>query len=88
MLTCAILPLVSDDFTRDDPRFTAHKMPMAMATETLQDIISSADALQKAIIADFPLEQQRKIREVAMAQAESYLDLMAEAARHARVLKP
>lgn len=88
MLTCAILPLVPDDFTRDDPRFTAHKMPMAMATETLQDIISSADALQKAIIADFPLEQQRKIREVAMAQAESYLDLMAEAARHARVLKP
>ena len=87
-MTCAILTLVSDDFTRDDPRFTAHKMPMAMATETLQDIISSADALQKAIIADFPLEQQRKIREVAMAQAESYLDLMAEAARHARVLKP
>lgn len=87
-MTCGILPLVSDDFTRDDPRFTAHKMPMAMATETLQDIISSADALQKAIIADFPLEQQRKIREVAMAQAESYLDLMAEAARHARVLKP
>ena len=87
-MTCAILALVSDDFTRDDPRFTAHKMPMAMATETLQDIISSAHALQSAIIADVTLEQQQKIREVAMAQAESYLDLMAEAARHVRAIKP
>ena len=86
MLTCAILtPVASDD---TDPRFKAHKMPAAMATETLLDVISSADLLQKAILADSPIEQQQKIIETAKAQFEAYLDLMAEAARHARVLKP
>jgi len=87
-VTYATVQIVTRRIDADDPRLNAHKMPMAMATETLQDIISSADALQKAILDDAPLEQQQKIREVAMAQAESYLDLMAEAARHARALKP
>ena len=87
-MTCATVQIVTRRIAHDDPRLNAHKMPMAMATETLQDIISSADALQKSILGDAPIEQQQKIREVAMAQAESYLDLMAEAARHARALKP
>ena len=87
-MTCATVPAMNRRIASDDPRLNAHKMPMAMATETLQDIISSADALQKAILDDATLEQQQKIREVAMSQAESYLDLMAQAARHARALKP
>lgn len=88
MRTCETVPAVTDRMDQDDPRLTAHKMPGAMATETLLDIISSADLLQKSIINDNPVEQQQKIIEVARAQFESYLDLMAEAARHARVLKP
>lgn len=87
-MTCVTVPAMNRRIAADDPRLNAHKMPMALATETLQDIISSADALQKAILDDATIEQQQKIREVAMAQAESYLDLMAQAARHARALKP
>lgn len=87
-MICAIVAPVTDDFTSDDPRFTAHKMPSAMATETLLDVITSADLLQKAILHDNPIEQQMKIIETAKAQFESYLDLMAQAARHARALKP
>ncbi|MNU01486.1 hypothetical protein D3C72_2449080 [compost metagenome] len=63
-------------------------MPSAMATETLLDIITSADLLQKAILHDNPVEQQQKIIETAKAQFEAYLDLMAEAARLTRALKP
>lgn len=88
MLTCVILPTVANDFTSDDPRFTAHKMPQAMATEALLDIINSADLLQKSIIFDNDIAQQLKIIEVARAQFESYLDLMAEAAHCARAIKP
>lgn len=88
MVACAILSVVANDFTENDPRFTAHKMPSALATETLLDIIASADLLQKAILLDNPVEQQKKIIETGMAQCETYFDLMAEAARHARVLKP
>ena len=87
-MTCATVQIVTRRIDADDPRLSAHRMPMELATDTLQDIISSADALQQAILVDAPLERQQKIREVAMAQAESYLDLMAEAARHARALKP
>ena len=87
-MTCETVSPVTDRMDHDDPRLTAHKMPAAMATETLLDIIGSADLLQKSIINDNPVEQQQKIIEVARAQFESYLDLMAEAARHARVLKP
>jgi hypothetical protein len=46
MRACGIFTPMSG--TSDDPRFTAHKMPSAMATETLLDIITSADLLQKA----------------------------------------
>ncbi len=71
-----------------DPRLTAHKMPMLMANEALEDLISSGDNLQQAILRDASTAEQQKIREVAMAQAESYLDLMAQAATHVRALKP
>lgn len=86
MVHCAILPPVSAK--PSDPRFTAHKMPMELANETLGDLITSGDLLQQAIVGDAPLADQQKIREVAMAQAEAYLDLMAEAATHVRALKP
>lgn len=86
MHACGIFSPMSG--TSDDPRFTAHKMPSAMATETLLDIITSADLLQKAILHDNPVEQQQKIIETAKAQFEAYLDLMAEAARLTRALKP
>lgn len=87
MRTRAIIqPMASNP--SDDPRFTAHKMPAAMATETLLDVINSADLLQKSILLDSPIEQQQKIIDAARAQFEAYLDLMAEAARHARALKP
>ena len=85
-MTYGIISSVANDST--DPRFTAHKMPSAMATETLLDIISSADLLQKSILYDNPVEQQLKIIETAKAQFEAYLDLMAEAARLARAIKP
>lgn len=71
-----------------DPRFTAHRMPMEMATETLRDLIDSGDALQQAILTDQPLAEQQRLREIGMAQAESYFDLMAEAATNARAIKP
>lgn len=86
MHACATVATMSE--RSDDPSLTAHRMPMAMATETLLDIVDSADLLQKAIINDNPIEQQQKIIETAKAQFEAYLDLMAEAARHTRALKP
>lgn len=87
-MTCATVPAVTRRLDHDDPRIDAHKMPAAMATETLMDIIASADLLQKAILLDNPIEQQQKIIEMAKSQFEAYLDLMAEAAHHARALKP
>jgi 2-oxoglutarate dehydrogenase complex dehydrogenase (E1) component-like enzyme len=86
-MACAIVPPVTRRIDHDDPRLTAPDMAARMATETLMDVVTSADLLQKAIINDNPVEQQ-KIIEVARAQFEAYLDLMAEAAHHARALKP
>lgn len=88
MSGCATIVAMSRRLNADDPRLTAHKMPMLMATEALEDLISSGDNLQKAIVGDAPLAEQLRIREVAMAQAEAYLDLMAQAATHVRALKP
>ena len=88
MPTCATVPAVTRRIDKDDPRATAPDMAARMATETLMDIVGSADLLQKSIIHDNPIEQQQKIIEVARAQFEAYLDLMMEAARHARALKP
>ena len=88
MRACDIIPPVPKYIDPEDPRVTAHKMPAAMATETLLDIVTTADLLQDAILMDSPIEQQQKLIETARAQFESYLDLMAQAARHARALKP
>lgn len=88
MLTCATFPAVTRRIDPDDPRLTAPDMAARMATETLLDVVTSADLLTKAILNDNPIEQQQKIIEVARAQFEAYLDLMAEAAHHARALKP
>jgi len=88
MLSCANVPDVTRRIDNDDPSLTAPDMAARMATETLMDIVGSADLLQKSIIHDNPIEQQQKIIEVARAQFEAYLDLMMEAARHARALKP
>jgi len=88
MLTCATVPAVTRRIDNDDPSLTAPDMAARMATETLLDIVTSADLLTKAIIHDNPIEQQQKIIEVARAQFEAYLDLMAQAAHHARALKP
>lgn len=88
MLTCATVPAVTRRIDNDDPSLSAPDMAARMATETLLDIVTSADLLTKAIIHDNPIEQQQKIIEVARAQFEAYLDLMAQAAHHARALKP
>lgn len=77
---------VSDQ--KSDPSLTAHRMPMELATETIHDMIDSADKLMNSIIDGEPAEAQQKIRDVALAQFEAYLDLMAQAATHARALKP
>ena len=87
-MTCATVPAVTRRIDNDDPSLTAPDMAARMATETLLDIVTSADLLTKAIIHDNPVEQQQKIIEVARAQFEAYLDLMAQAAHHARALKP
>lgn len=87
-MTCATFPAVTRRIDHDDPRLTAPDMAARMATETLLDVVTSADLLTKAILNDNPIEQQQKIIEVARAQFEAYLDLMAEAAHHARALKP
>lgn len=87
-MTCATVPAVTRRIDNDDPSLTAPDMAARMATETLLDIVTSADLLTKAIIHDNPIEQQQKIIEVARAQFEAYLDLMAQAAHHARALKP
>lgn len=86
-MTCATVPAVTRRIDNDDPSLTAPDMAARMATETLLDIVTSADLLTKAIIHDNPIEQQQKIIEVARAQFEAYLDLMAQAAHHARALK-
>lgn len=87
-MTCATVPAVTRRIDNDDPSLAAPDMAARMATETLLDIVTSADLLTKAIIHDNPIEQQQKIIEVARAQFEAYLDLMAQAAHHARALKP
>lgn len=88
MLTCANVAPVARNIDPDDPRVTAHRMPMEMAGETLQDIITDGDRLMSAVINDAGQLAQESIRDSARAHLESYLDLMAEAAKHSRNLKP
>lgn len=88
MQTCATFVVMSDRIDIEDPRLSAHRMPMAMATETLQDLITSADLMQEAIYNGLPQSEIDRHRDAARAQAEAYIDLMAEAATHVRALKP
>lgn len=87
-MTCANLSTVTRYIDPNDPRVTAHRMPMAMASETLQDLITDGDRLMSAVIHDEGSQAQESIRDSARAHLEAYLDLMAEAATHARKLKP
>ncbi|MFN4296795.1 MAG: hypothetical protein ACK4FB_08125 [Brevundimonas sp.] len=85
-LTCGMLLPVRVD--PDDPRLTAHKLPMEMATETLIDMIGAAQALMEGITNDRPPEELDRIRETARGLFEAYINLMAQAALAARALKP
>lgn len=87
MLTCATLLPVTRRIDEDDPRITAHRMPMALAHDALLDIISSADLMQKAIYNAQPESEIDRYRETARAQFEAYLDLMAQAATNVRSIK-
>lgn len=86
-MTCATLASVS---RRIDPdkRLPAHRMPMALANEAFLDVINTADQMQKAIYNGKPEAEAERLREIARAQFEAYLDLMAQAAVHVRALKP
>ncbi len=88
MQTCATLPSMTDRIDIDDPRLGAHKMPVQLAIETMLDIISTGEELQAAIINDADRVEQERIRDVARAQFEAYLDLTAQAATAVRALKP
>ncbi len=72
----------------DDPRLKAHRMPMELATETILDCASMAGQMQQAIANQQPQSEVQRYRDLARAQFEAYLDLMAEAAHHAGKLKP
>lgn len=80
---CATVQSVSD---APDP--TAHKMPAMMASETLIDIIDNAHDIQLAITNDEPQAGIEKRRQRGRDLFEAYMDLMIEAAVHARKLKP
>lgn len=86
-MLCATLASVSRP-TDPDKRQPAHRMPMALANEAFLDVINTADQMQKAIYNGKPEAEAEHLREVARAQFEAYLDLMAQAAVHVRALKP
>lgn len=59
-----------------------------MATATILEVVSTADLMQQAIYEGHPQQRVDHLREVARAQFEAYLDLMAEAAVRVRELNP
>lgn len=71
----------------EDPT-TAHRMPMAMATETLSDMIDTAALIQTRLIEGADEDELSQLRETGLAQAATYFDLMTQAARCALALKP
>ncbi|RIJ65179.1 hypothetical protein D1604_12740 [Brevundimonas sp. LPMIX5] len=87
-MTCATVQIVTRRIDADDPRLTAHRMPMALATETIMDCASTAGQMHQAIAHGQPQSEVQHYRDLAKAQFESYLDLMAEAAHHAGQLRP
>jgi hypothetical protein len=86
MQTCATVPPVATD--PEHERETAHRMPSKMATEIILDVVTTADLMQKAIYNDQLQAEIERLREVARAQFEAYLDAMAEAATYVRALRP
>lgn len=86
MLTCATVPAVATN--PEHERETAHRMPSKMSTEIILDVVTTADLMQKAIYNSEPQAEIERLREVARAQFEAYLDAMASAATHVRFLKP
>lgn len=87
-MTCAILPFVKRYIDHDDPRLTAHHEPMALATKAVIDCARTAGEMQQAIAHHKPQDEVQNLRDIARAQFEAYLDLMAEAGHHAGRLKP
>lgn len=85
-MTCATVPAVATD--PEQERETAHRKPNRMATATILEVVSTADLMQQAIYEGHPRERVDQLREVARAQFEAYLDLMAEAAVRVRSLNP
>jgi len=86
MLTCASVPTVKP--VDPDKRLPAHKMPVAMANEAFLDVVETTSQMQKAIYIGQPDAEAERLREIARAQFEAYLDLMAQAAVHVRALRP
>ena len=86
MLTCATVPAVANE--PQHQRETAHRMPSKMSTEIILDVVTTADLMQKAIYNDQPQAEIERLREVARAQFEAYLDAMAESATHVLALRP
>lgn len=72
----------------DDPRLTAHRMPMALATEAILDCATTAGQMQEAVANRQPQSEIQRHRDIARAKFEAYLDLMAEAGHHAGQIKP
>jgi len=72
----------------DDPRLNAHRMPMELATETILDCATTAGQMQEAVANQQPQCEIQRYRDLARAQFETYLDLMAEAGHHAGQIKP
>lgn len=84
-MTCATVPPVSE---RPDIDTDAHRLPMAMATETIMDVVTTAGQMQEAVANQQPASEIQRLRDLASAQFEAYLDLMAEAGHLAGKLKP
>lgn len=86
MRTCArVLPVASNP---ENDRETEHRMPGRMATATIIECVTTADLMQQAIYEGHPQERVEHLREVARAQFEAYLDLMAQSAMQVRALNP
>lgn len=85
-MTCAKVQPVAND--PDHHRETAHRLPARMATATIIEVVTTADLMQQAIYEGHPQERIEHLREVARAQLEAYLDLMAQSAVQVRALNP
>lgn len=79
---------VVDRIPLDDPRLTAHRLPMALANDAVQDLIQSAHMLHEAVVEGAPQAQQDRIRAAGLEHYRSYVEFMVQAAHHVRALKP